>query len=103
MNHPERETAVNPAFRSREVRVLTPNPLYGHSRANPFARVQYSGAQANKFQVLRVIRRRNDRVQLHPWGAFDTLDRAIEARDAVNVEMHPRRGLESMNSMNEEK
>lgn len=90
MNTPVRETAVNPAFASRETRVSTSNPLYGHSPANPYARIQYSGAQANKFQVLRVIHPRNRRVQLHTWGAFDTLQAAIEARDTLPLEKHPK-------------
>lgn len=85
----ERDTAVNPAFASRETRVSTSNPLYGHSPENPYARIQYSGAQANKFQVLRVIHPRHRRVQLHTWGAFDTLQAAIDARDALPLAMHP--------------
>ncbi|MGB6868922.1 MAG: hypothetical protein WBD93_04870 [Acidobacteriaceae bacterium] len=88
MNHPVRETADNPAFAARETRDMTANPLYGHSPQNPYARIQYSGAQADVFQVLRVIRPRNRRMSLHSWGAFPTLEAAIAARDAVNLEMH---------------
>ncbi len=72
----QRETATNPAFRSRETREV-----------NPYDRIVFAGA-ANRFQVLRKAFTRG-RGELKACGSFETLQEAIEARDRLPLEIHP--------------